>query len=198
MSRRKYAMGKRAEAVEHTRRRILEATMAVHDEQGIVDGRWPDIAERAGVSLATLYRHYPTLEELVSACGALTMDLVRPPAPDEAEAVFAGARSREERLRRLVEATFGFYERAGRMVDNVRRDRDRLPVLARYHAELEAGLDALAVEAFRPLGGRPADVRLARALLDVRVWESLRERGLDQEEAVAVALTSLLADRAVS
>lgn len=189
-------MGKRADAVERTRRRILEATIEVHDEQGIVDGRWPDIAERAGVSLATLYRHFPTLEELVSACGALTMELVEPPEPDEAAEVFAGARSREQRLRRLVESTFGFYERAGRMVDNVRRDRGRLPVIARAHERLETGLEALAAEAFRPLGGKASDVRLARALLDVRVWESLRERGLGPEEAVDVALASLLAARA--
>ena len=65
-------------------------------------GRWPDIAERAGVSLATLYRHFPTLEELVTACGRLTMELTEPPTPERAAEAFSGARTREERIERLV------------------------------------------------------------------------------------------------
>lgn len=187
MNRRKYEMGKRAAAVERTRRRILEATMAVHDEQGIAAGRWPDIAERAGVSLATLYRHFPTQEELVTACGELTMRLVEPPDPESAAEVFAGLCAQEDRIERLVRETFGFYERAGRVVDNVRRDRQALPVLEDAHARLEAGLEALAREALAPLGAGRGEIGLARALTDVRVWESLRQRGCDAEEAIATA-----------
>jgi len=192
MNRRKYDMRKRAAAVERTRRRILEATMAVHDEQGIAAGRWPDIAERAGISLATLYRHFPTQEELVTACGELTMELVDPPAPERAAEAFAGIEGREARIERLVHETFGFYERAGRIVDNVRRDRLALPVLADAHERLEAGLDALVREALEPLGARDRDVALARALTDVRVWEALRQRGCDAEEAVATACRALV------
>lgn len=192
MSRRKYEMGKRAAAVEHTRRRILEATMAVHDEQGIAAGRWPDIAERAGVSLATLYRHFPTQEELVTACGELTMRLVDPPEPGRAAEIFTGLDTREERIERLVRETFGFYERAGRVVDNVRRDRRAVPVLEEAHVRLEAGLDALAREALAPLGAGHGEVGLARALTDVRVWESLRQRGCDAEAAIAIASRALV------
>jgi AcrR family transcriptional regulator len=187
MSRRKYEMGKRAEAVEQTRRRILEATMAVHDEQGIVAGRWPDIADRAGVSLATIYRHFPTLEELVSACGVLTMELVDPPTPESAAETFHDAQSRQERIERLVQATFDFYERAGRIVDNVRRDRNKLTIIGQAHEYLDAGLGALAEEALRPLGATPADLRLTRALLDVRTWEAMRERGLSRTTTVDTA-----------
>lgn len=184
-------MGKRAEAVESTRRRILEATMAVHDEQGIVAGRWPDIAERAGVSLATIYRHFPTLEDLVTACGELTIELVDPPSPEQAKDVFRGARSRRDRIERLVQETFSFYERAGRVVDNVRRDRRRLAVIEQAHEQFEAALGALAQEALRPLGATPDDVQLARALTDVRVWEAMRERGLGLDAAVDVVSRAL-------
>ncbi|MGH2900222.1 MAG: TetR/AcrR family transcriptional regulator [Solirubrobacteraceae bacterium] len=118
MTRRPYTMGRRTEAVQQTRRRILDAAMAVHDEQGIAAGRWPDIAERAGVSLATLYRHFPTLDELATACGELTMELVDPPSIERATALFGTPAPRVERIERLVEEVFGFYERAGRMVDN--------------------------------------------------------------------------------
>ncbi len=187
MARRRYEMGRRAEAVERTRARILEATMRVHDEQGIVDGRWPDIAERAGVSLATVYRHFPTLHDLATACGELTMRVVDPPTPDAAPALFAGVDAPADRVERLVRECFGFYERAGRMTDNVRRDRRRLPALEEGHALLEAGLAALAEEALRPLGLDDRARALARAMTDVRVWDAMRERGLGAEEAVAAA-----------
>lgn len=179
-------MGRRAAAYAGTRRRILEATMAVHAEQGIVAGHWPDIAARAGVSLATLYRHFPTLEDLAIACGALTMERVAPPAPGDAPAVFAGASGRRARLARLARAIFGFYERAGRVVDNVRRDRTRLAVLERAHARFEAALAAFVREALRPQRASAADRRTARAIIDVRVWEALREQGHTPEDAVRI------------
>ncbi len=179
MTRRPYDMGKRAEAVRRTRRRILDAAMEVHDEQGIAAGRWPDIAERAGVSLATIYRHFPTLEELATACGELTMQLVDPPAPERAAAVFAGAATPSERIERLVGEVYGFYERAGRIVDNVRRDRRDLPVLEQAHEQLEAGIGALVDEALEPLAAGDRERLVVRALLDVRAWEAMRERGLD-------------------
>jgi len=166
--------------------------MAVHDEQGIVAGRWPDIAERAGVSLATVYRHFPNLEELVTACGRLTMELVDPPTPESSVDAYRGARTREERIERLVAGTHAFYERAGRVVDNVRRDRRRLPVLEEAHQRLEEGLAALVEEAFRPLGGTRDDVRLALALLDVRTWEAMRDHGLSRVEAADTTRRILL------
>jgi len=201
MGNRRYEMGKRAEAVDHTRRRILQATMAVHDEQGIVAGRWPDIAERAGVSLATVYRHFRTLDELVTACGELTMEIVDPPTPDSAADVLLGACSRQERIARFVGHTFAFYERAGRVVDNVRRDRQSLHVLQHVHEQLEAGLQALAEQALRPLGATSGDLQLARALTDVRVWEAMRERGSSPTATVETACRMLdcaLPDRAVA
>ena len=41
--------------------------MHLHLEQGIVATTWEDIARRADVATATVYRHYPTLDELVGA-----------------------------------------------------------------------------------------------------------------------------------
>lgn len=166
--------------------------MDVHDEQGIVAARWPDIAERAGVSLATLYRHFPSVEELVTACGRLTNELVDPPSAETAATAFAGARTQRQRVERLVATTFAFYERAGRIVDNVRRDRSRLEPLAQSHQQLEEGLQALVDEALRPFRPSKRDAALVRALTDVRVWEALRERGLDADEAAETASRLIL------
>jgi AcrR family transcriptional regulator len=68
---RSYRMNRRRADVEETRRRITEATLALHAEKGIFGTSWRDIARRADVSVATVYKHFPTLEELVPACGEL-------------------------------------------------------------------------------------------------------------------------------
>jgi AcrR family transcriptional regulator len=77
---RKYTMDKRRAAVEETRQRILEATLALHSEKGIFGTSWQDIAKRADVSVGTVYKHFPTLDELVPACGELMYAITRPPS----------------------------------------------------------------------------------------------------------------------
>src|SRR4051812_12486735 len=56
----------RADA-ERNRQRIVDAATAVFGEQGL-DAPLEDVARRAGVGIATLYRRYPTREGLVVAC----------------------------------------------------------------------------------------------------------------------------------
>lgn len=56
---------KRADAVRN-RERVVAAAAAVFAERGIEAGV-PDIAERAGVGKATVYRSFPTKEHLIAA-----------------------------------------------------------------------------------------------------------------------------------
>src|SRR5215213_1851705 len=108
---RKYSMDKRRAATEQTRRRIPEATLALHSEKGIFGTSWQDIAKRADVSVGTVYKHFPSLDELVPACGELVFAISQPPSLEDAPQIFADAGSLEERLGRLVSEFFGFYER---------------------------------------------------------------------------------------
>src|SRR5688500_14267124 len=101
MAGREYRMRKRAEGLDATRERIVEATAALHYEQGVAATSYVQIAERAGVGPATVYRHFPTLGSLVEACGATVWEAVQPPLPENAAAVFAGLSS-QQRLERLV------------------------------------------------------------------------------------------------
>ena len=57
--------GLRADA-ERNRQRILEAARAVFAEAGL-DAPLEAIAQRAGVGIATLYRRFPTRDELIAA-----------------------------------------------------------------------------------------------------------------------------------
>src|SRR5215216_956195 len=95
---RKYDMSRRAAATEQTRRRIVQATMSLHDEQGIAATSWEEIAQRAGVGVGTVYRHFPSLDELLPACGAPTMQRLAAPDPRDAPARFAGVDNAADRL----------------------------------------------------------------------------------------------------
>ncbi|HTE63053.1 MAG TPA: helix-turn-helix domain-containing protein [Solirubrobacteraceae bacterium] len=59
------AIPKRADAVRN-RERVLAAAVAVFAERGI-EASVPDVAARAGVGKATVYRSFPTKEHLVAA-----------------------------------------------------------------------------------------------------------------------------------
>ncbi|MCU1365599.1 MAG: hypothetical protein JWN39_1238, partial [Ilumatobacteraceae bacterium] len=71
-------MGARAEAVGKSRAAIVAAARELHAERGLVATSWDDIAERAGVSTATVYRHFPSLAELVPACAQTVFALIQP------------------------------------------------------------------------------------------------------------------------
>src|SRR3954451_13334197 len=62
----------RADA-ERNRRRIVDAAAAVFGERGL-DAPLEEVARRAGVGIATLYRRYSTREALVVACFKARLD----------------------------------------------------------------------------------------------------------------------------
>ena len=129
MAGREYRMRKRAEGFDATRERIVEATAALHYEQGVGATSYVQIAERAGVGPATVYRHFPTLGSLVEACGVTVWDAIQPPLPENAPALFAGLETQQERLERLVAELDAFYDRAAVWLGIAARDRDRVPEL---------------------------------------------------------------------
>lgn len=165
MSPRKYDLGKRAEAAEATRRRIVEATYALHDERGVAATTYRDIAERADVSLATVYRHFPEYGEVVQACGALNVE--RMPVVDPASLDGVDA---------LVDAVCTLYEWKPGMLAMLRADAGKVPALAPYIAGAELLLDAYVRSALPDLDD--GDHAVVLALLDEGVHRSLRRSGL--------------------
>src|SRR5215468_3762091 len=102
MSARKYEMTRRAAAVEQTRARIVAATVDAHRELGIQATSWDEIARRAGVGVGTVYRHFPTIDQLLPACGAVVQQTLALPSAEDACGLFAGARGSRARIGRLV------------------------------------------------------------------------------------------------
>ncbi len=194
MSPRKYDMSNRAAAVERTRQRIVQATLELHGEQGIAATSWDDIAARAGVGVGTVYRHFPSLDELIPACGDVAMGVLAPPDPSTVPALFAHATEPAERIERLVREVFGLYERGAPALRVIRRESDVHPRVAQDREALEALLGALVDTALEPLDVPPRERAVARALVDLGTWEALRDQGLGPADRVA-AIGDVLATR---
>ena len=182
MAPRKYDMDKRKAAVEETRQRILEATLALHSEKGIFGTSWQDIAKRADVSVGTVYKHFPSLEELVPACGELVYAITRPPSLEDAPQIFAGANSLEERLERLVSELFDFYERGASYIETDFQER-QLPAVREWEAYMRATIAGLVREALIPAGPDERTVQAVSALLDFYTFKSFLDREIPKEQA---------------
>jgi AcrR family transcriptional regulator len=174
-------MDKRKAAAEETRQRILEATLALHSEKGIFGTSWQDIARRADVSVNTVYKHFPSLDELVPACGELMYAITRPPSLEDAPRIFAGAQSLEERLERLVSELFGFYERGAPYIEADFQER-RLPAVQEWEAYMRATIAGLVREALLPVGPGEGTVQTASALLDFSTFKSFMDRDIGKEQ----------------
>jgi AcrR family transcriptional regulator len=179
---RKYTMDRRKAAVEETRRRILEATLALHSEKGIFGTSWQDIARRADVSVGTVYKHFPSLDALVPACGELMYAITRPPSLEDAPEIFAGAHTLEERLGRLVSELFDFYERGAPYIETDFQER-QLPVVREWEAYMRATIAGLVREALLPAGPDESTVGAVSALLDFPTFKSFMDRDIPKEQA---------------
>ena len=187
-------MSKLGAAVARTRQRIVDATRELHSEQGIAATSWDDIAARADVGVGTVYRHFPSLDELIPACGEITMQVVALPDPATVPALFEHATEPAERIERLVREAFAIYERGARELRAIRREADVHPRVAQDRDELEASLSALVDTALGPLDATQQDRTVARAMVDLNTWEALRDQGLGPAESVA-AISDMLARR---
>ena len=170
--------------VDPTRERIIECSLELHTRRGIQATTWSEIADEAGVPVETVEALFPTLDDLVRSCGQHLMETLRLPPHDRAPEVFAGASSEHERIHRLVETFFGVYERGADGITAGRRERRDLPVVDESMEELDYTLDALVVEAVRPLRPDGSSVASLRALTDLEVWRALRHQGATPEAAV--------------
>jgi AcrR family transcriptional regulator len=192
---RSYTMTRRAEAMETTRQRIVEATVELHGTVGPAATTVAGIAERAGVTRVTVYHHFPDAEELFAACSAHWLSQQRPPDPGG----WAAIAEPEERFRVGLADVYRFYHEGEQMLFRISRDIDAIPDSRRRGIEdsWRQHRDVL-VAAF------PADVRTTqlRAVIGHAVsfttWRSLcTENGLPIRDAVS-AMTRLVMAMAAS
>jgi AcrR family transcriptional regulator len=182
MNRRSYRMTGRAKTQDETRERIVRATMQLHDEQGVAATSFVEVAKRAGIGAATVYRHFPTLSSLVAACGAHVWTEMDPPVPERAAEIFKGIDSREYRLQRLVEELDGFYRRGALRLARASADRHLVGELDEFMRAVERGVEALVREAVRDEALPETVIQVLLALTDFPVWTSMQRIGGDAQE----------------
>src|ERR1700676_5048311 len=122
---RKYELKARAEKQAETRRRIVEATSALHEEVGPARTTVAEIARRAGVQRVTVYNNFPDETELFAACGDHW--LAENPQPDLSEALAIGDPS--ERLGAVLRSLYRWYRKTAQANEHLQRDRLVLPAL---------------------------------------------------------------------
>jgi AcrR family transcriptional regulator len=193
-ARRKYELKKRAEKLEATRRRILEATVELHRTLGPASTQISEIARRAGVQRVTVYNHFPDEASLLSACSAHWRALH--PAPDPRG--WRSVADPDKRLRLALGELYAWYRETEPMTANVLRDADTVPALrpileagfGRYLTDVRATLAA----PFRLRGRRRDRVEAAvRAAVDFHLWRALAPLGDPEAAELAAGLVGLAA-----
>ncbi|MEQ1942529.1 TetR/AcrR family transcriptional regulator [Mesorhizobium sp. VNQ89] len=187
MSPRQYVMNKREASVARTRQRIVEATLELHGRKGIFGTSWQDIAAAADVSIGTVYKHFPSLDELVPACGELLMERIFPPSPEDLPAILGDALDPRERLRRVVRELFSFFERGGKYLESDPRERE-LESMRDFEDQLRSMVSLFVGEALRTMEPSEADLAVVSALADLPSFQAMAIRGVPLEDAVAVAV----------
>lgn len=193
---RTYELKARADRQQETRRRIIDATVALHEELGPARTTVSEIARRAGVQRLTVYNHFPDTAELFAACQG--QFLAEHPPPDLGPALALD--DPHARVRAALAALYASYRAREPMTAKVQRDRSALPALDALMARTaDAQLAELAAALASPFGarGRKAQ-RLNAALalaLDFWTWQRLTREGLD-DAAAADLMAELVAGAA--
>lgn len=192
---RRYNMTARKGTFQETRQRIVNAAIALHGGRGIVATNWEEIAEQAGVSTATVYRHFRSLEELVPACARTAFEAgARLPTPEEAEAAFATLRDSRQRLAHLIRESCRCYELGSDWLAAARREARAVPALDRAVRNQQAVLRILIQAATKGVPTDRSTLRVLEALIDFPFWRALKDMGMAKQN-VPLVIADLVQSR---
>jgi AcrR family transcriptional regulator len=185
-------MDKRAQDVAATRQDIVEAAVRLHGSVGPAATSVSAVAQEAGVTRLTVYRHFPDAEALFAACSAhWGSGQTYPDVPAWLE-----VGDPAERLRVALTDLYRFYAEGEPMLTRVRRDHEALPpTIQQRNAAVEVAQREALLAAFTTVRGAARRRRLTAVLrhaISFWTWRSLcLDGGLTQREAVD-AMTSLV------
>jgi len=184
---RKYEKKRRAESEAQTRLRITESAVELHGSLGPAQTTMSAVAEHAGVRRSTLYRHFPDEAALFGACSAHWA--MENPPPDIS--LWEEVEDPAERLARALGEMYGYYRRAGGMIDKLLRDEQAVPVVAEKFAAYHQFVAIAAEILNRGRGLRGNAAKRTRAAighaLAFRTWQDLTEaQGLGDAQAADV------------
>lgn len=165
--------------------------MRLHTSVGPSATSMSAVADEAGVTRVTLYRHFPNSEALFGACMAHWRELHPPPDP----ATWRALASFEQRVRRSLAEVYAWYEENGDDLYPLYRDAavTPAPTIVARRATIDRMVESVLAGLELPPAHRRRLAALGGHLLGFWTWHSLRvERGLSAKEASAVAADMLL------
>jgi AcrR family transcriptional regulator len=169
--------------------RIASAAAELHAQQGALATSYAEVAERAGVSVPTVYKHYPDLDQLVRGCTAHVAS-VAPAIPVEA---ILGAPTLQAAIEGLVDATMGVHAHFEPWV--VWREHGRIPALAQLYAanrQRAIQLCAAVLDRHGVDGDRRELAAVMESLLHFELWHRLTRVHKLSRAAVRRRLVQLL------
>ncbi|MFF4104399.1 TetR/AcrR family transcriptional regulator [Streptomyces sp. NPDC001903] len=176
-------MRKRADDVNRTRQRIIEAAVHLHGTAGPASTSIAAIAEHAGVTRLTVYRHFPDETALFEACSGHWLSRQRLPRPE----VWVAFENPFERLTAGLTDIYGFYRSGEQMLTLVIRDQHAVPESIREAREEMARKYVEALAGAWPEAGSPLRRAVIGHAAAFTTWRSLcREQGLTDRVAVEV------------
>lgn len=183
---RPYRLKRRADRQNETRQRIVEAAVELHTTLGPARTSILAIAERAGVERPTVYRHFPTTEDLFNAC--TSHHWAEHPGPDPEP--WLQTSEPAARMRLGLGALYAYYSELETALWSILRDLEDNPELRRF-GERHVKHHARVIEVLTAAWPEPRSAKL-RAVLghatDYFAWRSLRRQGLTNEQAAEMMI----------
>jgi AcrR family transcriptional regulator len=182
---RTYKLQRRAERQEQTRLRIVEATIALHQEVGGLNTTISAIAERAGVERATVYRHFPDERTLLQACTGHYLMQNRPPDPEPWRQIDDPVM----RLQSALTQIYAFHRHNEVMLARAVSDLPQMPALQEVMApffDYWGHVKGVLLEAWKvDAKNKPLLAAAIGHAIVFQTWQSLaREQGLDDAQGV--------------
>lgn len=190
-ARRSYRLRRRAETMDATRTRITEAALRLHTSVGPSEASLVRIADAAGVTRATLYRHFPSAEALFGACMEHWISRHPPPNP----AAWVEVADFELRMRRSLGELYDWYDKHDADLYPIYRDSAFTPESnQRQRAAIVEGIASALVTGVRL---PPVEMALLRGIITHFVsyptWRSLTsDAGLSTGDATELAATCVI------
>jgi len=162
--------GPRSSKGARTRARLLSAAKEVFEENGFLEARISDIAERADLSHGSFYTYFDSKEQIFREVAAAVDDELGAPLNEVILSPSSSGRSPQDRLREALRAHFETYRTQARImgiIEEVSRydDHVRDLLLARHRQYTDLVAESIRQMQKRGMADRGLDPTVAAAVV---------------------------------
>jgi AcrR family transcriptional regulator len=164
------APGARSSKGARTRARLVSAAKEVFEEDGFLEARITDIAERAGLSHGSFYTYFDSKEQIFREVAAAVDDELGAPLSDVILSPSSSGLAPQDRLREALRQHFETYQKHARImgiIEEVSRYDDHVNelLLARHRQYTEQVAESIRQMQKRKLADRRLDPTVAAAVV---------------------------------